>query len=189
MESKSLASTLFLFFLLFGTSAASPTLKSKPHHPLPCKRLVFYLHDIVYNGKNSKNATSAIVGAPAWGNKTILAKDNHFGDVVVFDDPITSDNNLHSTPVGRAQGFYLYDRKVAFTAFFGISFVFNSTQHKGSINCVGADPTAAKTRDISVVGGTGDFFMARGIATLMGDDVEGDVYFRLKVDVKLYECW
>ena len=105
MESKSLASTLFLFFLLFGSSAASLTLKSKPHHPLPCKRLVFYLHDIVYNGKNSKNATSAIVGAPAWGNKTILAKDNHFGDVVVFDDPITSDNNLRSTRLVARKAF------------------------------------------------------------------------------------
>ncbi|KAL6178520.1 hypothetical protein ACLB2K_050038 [Fragaria x ananassa] len=63
----------------------------------------------------------------------------------------------------------------------------NPTQRKHQL--CWADPTAAKTRDISVVGGTGDFFLARGMATLMGDDVEGDVYFRLKVDVKLYECW
>ncbi|KAK9276111.1 hypothetical protein L1049_005642 [Liquidambar formosana] len=46
-----------------------------------------------------------------------------------------------------------------------------------------------KTRDISVIGGTGDFFMARGIATLMTDAFEGEVYFRLRVDIKLYECW
>ncbi|XP_062030067.1 dirigent protein-like [Rosa rugosa] len=191
MESKSLASTLFLFFLLFGTLAASPTLKSKPHprRPLPCKHLVFYFHDIVYNGKNSKNATAAIVGSPAWGNKTILAGKSHFGNVVVFDDPITLDNNLHSTPVGRAQGFYLYDKKDIFTAWLGFSFVFNSTQHKGSINFAGADPLMNKTRDISVIGGTGDFFMTRGIATLMTDAFEGEVYFRLKVDIKLYECW
>ncbi|XP_019053808.1 PREDICTED: disease resistance response protein 206 [Nelumbo nucifera] len=45
------------------------------------------------------------------------------------------------------------------------------------------------TRDISVVGGTGDFFMARGIATIMTDAFEGEVYFRLRVDIKLYECW
>ncbi|KAL3813030.1 hypothetical protein ACJIZ3_014298 [Penstemon smallii] len=47
----------------------------------------------------------------------------------------------------------------------------------------------SKTRDISVIGGTGDFFMSRGVATLMTDAFEGDVYFRLCVDVKLYECW
>ncbi|GKV26998.1 hypothetical protein SLEP1_g36208 [Rubroshorea leprosula] len=46
-----------------------------------------------------------------------------------------------------------------------------------------------KTRDISVVGGTGDFFMSRGVATLMTDAFEGEVYFRLRVDINLYECW
>ncbi|GMN31816.1 hypothetical protein TIFTF001_003417 [Ficus carica] len=45
-----------------------------------------------------------------------------------------------------------------------------------------------KTRDISVIGGAGDIFMARGIATLTTDAFEGEVYFRLRVDIKLYEC-
>ncbi|XVF13038.1 hypothetical protein REPUB_Repub08aG0173300 [Reevesia pubescens] len=107
----------------------------------------------------------------------------------VFDDPITLDNNLHSTPVGRAQGFYIYDKKDIFTAWLGFFFVFNSTEHKGSINFAGADPLMNKTRDISVIGGTGDFFMARGVATLMTDAFEGEVYFRLRTDIKLYECW
>lgn len=150
--------------------------------------MLFYFHDIIYNGKNSKNATSAIMGAPKWANKTILAGQNHFGQMVVFDDPITLDNNLHSKPVGRAQGFYLYDRKDWFTAWLGFTFFFNSTDYKGTMTFAGADPLN-KTRDISVTGGTGDFFMARGVATLMTDAIEGDVYFRLSVDVKLYECW
>lgn len=150
---------------------------------------MLYFHDIIYNGKNAKNATAAIVGAPSWGNRTILSGQEHFGDVVVFDDPITLDNNLHSTPVGRAQGFYLYDKKEIFTSWLGFSFVLNSTDYKGSINFAGADPIMVKTRDISVIGGTGDFFMARGIATLMTDAFEGEVYFRLRVDIKLYECW
>ncbi|KAA8522471.1 hypothetical protein F0562_013168 [Nyssa sinensis] len=181
MGAKNLISALFLFFLLLKSSA-SPGRKIRTHSP--CKRLVFYFHDIIYNGKNSKNATAAIVGAPAWGNKTILAGQNHFGNLVVFDDPITVDNNLHSTPVGRAQGFYIYDKKDIFTAWLGFSFVFNSAEHKGSINFAGADPLMEKTRDISVVGGTGDFFMARGVATLMTDAFEGEVYFRLRVDIK-----
>lgn len=190
--SKGLVSALFLFFLLHATMA-SPTPKphikprSPPHHP--CRHLTFYFHDIIFNGKNSKNATAAIVGSPPWGNRTILAGQSHFGNLVVFDDPITLDNNLHSVPVGRAQGFYIYDRKDIFTAWLGFSFVFNSTQHRGSINFAGADPLMNKTRDISVIGGTGDFFMTRGIATLETDAFEGEVYFRLRVDIKLYECW
>ncbi|XP_072993523.1 disease resistance response protein 206-like [Typha latifolia] len=157
--------------------------------PEPCKHLVLYFHDILYNGRNLANSTSAIVGAPAWGNRTILADLKHFGDVVVFDNPMTLDNDLHSEPVGRAQGFYLYDTKETYTAWFAFSLVLNSTDHKGTINFMGADPTTVKTRDISVVGGTGDFFMARGVATLMTDAVEGEVYFRLKVDIKIYECY
>ncbi|KAH0974930.1 hypothetical protein GBA52_016829 [Prunus armeniaca] len=102
-------STLLLFFLLLSTSAAKPGKRVRAHKP--CKKLVFYFHDIIYNGKNAKNATSAIVGAPAWGNRTILARKSHFGNMVVPDDPITLDNNQHSTPVGRAQGFYLYEKK------------------------------------------------------------------------------
>ncbi|KAL7122904.1 hypothetical protein ACP275_01G073000 [Erythranthe tilingii] len=188
--------SFLLLLLLLGVSA-TPTGAPTPHHHhhnrrhrSPCKTLAFYFHDILYNGHNSKNATAAIVAAPAWAaNTTTLSNQDHFGNVVVFDDPITLDNDLRSTPVGRAQGFYLYDRKDVFTAWLGFSFVFNSTEHKGSINFAGADPLMNKTRDISVIGGTGDFFMTRGVATLTTDAFEGDVYFRLHADIRLYECW
>ncbi|KAL4570723.1 hypothetical protein LXL04_026384 [Taraxacum kok-saghyz] len=96
----------------------------------------------------------------------------HFGNIAVFDDPITLDNNFHSTPVGRAQGMYIYDTKNTFTAWLGFTFVLNSAQHKGTISFIGADPIMVKSRDISVVGGTGDFFMHRGIATIMTDSYE-----------------
>ncbi|KAK1564549.1 hypothetical protein Q3G72_005628 [Acer saccharum] len=190
MDAKTLMLlALFHLILLLSPSIINASSTRKIRARKPCKSLVFYFHDIIYNGKNSHNATAVIVGAPAWGNKTILASQNHFGDLVVFDDPITLDNNLHSTPVGRAQGFYIYDKKDIFTAWLGFSFVFNSTEHKGSLNFAGADPLMNKTREISVIGGTGDFFMARGIATLMTDSFEGEVYFRLRTDIKLYECW
>ncbi|KAJ6703515.1 DIRIGENT PROTEIN [Salix viminalis] len=145
-----LISALLLFLLICSSDISSG---EKTRRPQPCKRLVLYFHDILYNGKNAQNATSAIVASPAWGDKTTLAVPNRFGDVVVFDDPVTLDNNFRSTPVGRAQG------------------------------------VLPNTRDLSVVGGTGDFFMTRGIATLMTDAFEDDRYFRLRVDVKLYECY
>ncbi|KAF5186524.1 Dirigent protein, partial [Thalictrum thalictroides] len=109
---------------------------------------------------NAENATSAIVAAPEWVNRTILTGQNHFGDLFVFDDPITLDNNLHSTPVGRAQGMYLWDSKDTFCAWLGFTFVLNSTDHhEGTIAFNGADPTLVKDRDILVVGGTEDFAM------------------------------
>lgn len=178
--------SFFLLLILIGTSA-NPLKKISITQP--CKHLVLFFHDIVYNGANAKNATSAIVGAPQWGNLTILAGQSHFGNMVIFDDPVTLDNNLHSPPVGRAQGFYIYDRKDEYTAWLGFSFVLNSTDYEGTINFAGADPLMHKTRDVSVIGGTGDFFMTRGIATISTDAFEGEVYFRLKVDIKLYECY
>ncbi|KAH7682406.1 Dirigent protein [Dioscorea alata] len=177
----------FFFFFLFSSSSVESITEKKALHK-PCKTLTLYFHDIIYDGTNANNATSAIVAAPAGANRTTLSGLMHFGDVVVFDDPITMDNNLHSPAVGRAQGLYLYDRKDVYTSWFGFSFVFNSTEHKGTLNFIGADPLMEKTRDVSVVGGTGDFFMSRGVATLTTDAFEGSVYFRLRVDIKLYEC-
>ncbi|KAL5713379.1 hypothetical protein ACHQM5_015459 [Ranunculus cassubicifolius] len=180
----SFASVLLLFlFTLSGSSA------KRKHSREPCQTLKLFFHDILYNGKNAENATSAIVAAPQGSNLTILAPLSHFGNIVVFDDPITLDNNFHSPPVGRAQGMYIYDRKDTFTAWLAFTFALNSTEHQGTISFIGADPLLNKTRDISVVGGTGDFAMARGIATIMTDAFEGEVYFRLQTDIKLYECW
>lgn len=186
----SLVLIFIISFILFSSSlsAASSSWKSKKQH-IPCKHLLLFFHDIIYNGKNAANATSAIVAAPQGANFTILADKFHFGNIAVFDDPITLDNNLHSPPVGRAQGMYIYDTKNTFTAWLGFTFVLNTTDYQGTINFMGADPLMNKTSDINIVGGTGDFFMHRGIATLMTDSFEGEVYFRLSVDIKFYECW
>ncbi|KAJ4832352.1 hypothetical protein Tsubulata_002148 [Turnera subulata] len=178
---------LFFFLMFLAVSSARPSAKKKPYKP--CKELVLFFHDILYNGKNAGNATSSIVAAPQGSNLTILAGANHFGNIVVFDDPITLDNNLHSPPVGRAQGMYIYDTKNTFTAWLGFSFSLNTTDYQGSINFIGADPILVKSRDISVVGGTGDFFMHRGVASVQTDSYEGEVYFRLRLDIKFYECW
>ncbi|CAK9137022.1 unnamed protein product [Ilex paraguariensis] len=181
---SSIALVLFIMFLCVSSSYQT---KKKQHKP--CKQLVLYFHDVVYNGNNAANATSSMVAARQGINLTNLGNQFHFGSMVIFDDPITLDNNFHSKPIGRAQGMYFYDTKNTFTAWLGFSFTFNSTDHQGTINFIGADPLMNKTREISVVGGTGDFFMHRGIATLMTDSFESEVYFRLRVDINFYECW
>nr|POE73301.1 dirigent protein 5 [Quercus suber] len=146
----------------------------------PCKRLELYYLDILFDGTNFANATSAKAT-----NETALG-DFKFGMLIVFDDPITADNNLLSPPVARAQGFYFYDKKNDYNVWFAFTLVFNSTQYKGTLNIMGAVLMAVETRDLSVVGGTGDFFMAKGIATFHSDIFQGAKYFRLKWDIKLY---
>ncbi|XP_057969307.1 disease resistance response protein 206-like [Malania oleifera] len=184
--------TLALFFIFLSLCSASSQGKmslGENKQRKPCKTMTLYFHDILYDGTNAENATSVIVAAPEGHNRTILAEQFHFGNIVVFDDPVTKDNNLHSEPVGRAQGLYLYDTKNTFTAWLGFTFVLNTTEHSGTLQFMGADPIMVKHRDVSVVGGTGDFFMTRGVATVSTDSYEGSVYFRLRVNIKLYECW
>ncbi|GAU32641.1 hypothetical protein TSUD_71890 [Trifolium subterraneum] len=172
--------------MLLTLCSAKP---SKRKHYTPCKNIVLYYHDIIYNGTNAANATSSIVAAPQGANLTKLAPQFRFGDIIVFDDPITLDNNLHSKPIGRAQGFYIYDTKNTITAWFSFTLILNSPYYEGTITLAGADPALKKTRDISVTGGTGDFFMHRGIATLITDTFQGEAYFRLRIEIKFYECW
>lgn len=191
-KSSSSSSSSFLLLSLFLVAIAiitpsQPALAAKSKtlkRSLPCKRIVLYYHDILFDGTDLANATSATVA-----NETKLGNFK-FGKFVVFDDKMTYDNNLHSPEVARAQGFYFYDMKTDYNAWFAYTLVFNSTEHyKGTLNIMGADLMMEKTRDLSVVGGTGDFFMARGIATLQTDSFEGAKYFRVKMDIKLYECY
>uniref|UniRef100_A0A0E0AN75 Dirigent protein n=2 Tax=Oryza TaxID=4527 RepID=A0A0E0AN75_9ORYZ len=159
----------------------------------PCKEMRLYLHDILYDYSNStSNSTSAAVTKPTALSTAVSKSGYFFGRVVVFNDPMTEGRalppSLEETTV-RAQGLYLYDKKEDYSAWLAFSIVFNSTAHRGTLNLMGADPLAEKTRDISVVGGTGDFFMSRGVATLRTDAFEGFTYFRLQMDIKLYECY
>ncbi|RZC86255.1 hypothetical protein C5167_007438 [Papaver somniferum] len=176
-----IACTTIFFFLLIQSAFAHhhKLLKNK----LPCKNFTLYLHDTLFNGRNAAKATSSAVT-----NATGISKF-HFGELVVFDDPLTLDQHKLSNPVARAQGFYFYDMKNTYNAWLAFSIVFNSSDFKGILNLMGADMMDQKTRDVSVVGGTGDFFMARGIATLKTEEAIGFVYFRLRLEIKLYECY
>ncbi|KAF8651182.1 hypothetical protein HU200_063421 [Digitaria exilis] len=155
----------------------------------PCMRMNVYYHDILYNGENNGNATSAAATQPTALSRSVSINDTFFGQVIVFDDVVTAGQALASEPVARAQGFYFYDNKERLNAWFAFSLVFNSTAHKGTLNVMGADLIFNKTKDFSIVGGTGDFFMSRGIATVRTDSYEGLYYFRLHMDIKLYECY
>jgi hypothetical protein len=172
---------LFLFLILICQFVLAS--QKSLRHQKPCKHLELYYHDILFNGTDVANATSAKVA-----NQSLPGNFN-FGMLVVFNDPITRDNHLLSPPIARAQGFFFYNKKDDYNAWFAFTLIFNSSQHKGTINIMGADLMTEETRDFSVVGGTGDFFMTRGIATIRTDTLQGPYYFRLKMDIKLYECY
>ncbi|KAE8683867.1 hypothetical protein F3Y22_tig00111166pilonHSYRG00212 [Hibiscus syriacus] len=89
------------------------------------------------------------------------ARNTNFGMLVVFDDPITKDQHLLSPPVARAQG---------------------------TLNIMGADMMMEKTRDLSVVGEPG-FLHGQRHCNVSDYGSGGHQYFRLKMDIKLYEFY
>ncbi|KAL1195426.1 Dirigent protein 14 [Cardamine amara subsp. amara] len=149
----------------------------------PCKHFVFYFHNIAYDEDNAANATSSTILNP------MGLGDFSFGKLVIVDNPVTMDQNYLSKPVARAQGFFFYTGKTNFNSWVSWTLVFNSTQHKGTMTIMGANPIMESTRVLSIVGGTGDFLMTRGIAMFTTDLIQGNKYFRLKIDIKLYECY
>ncbi|KAK4844140.1 hypothetical protein QYF36_016923 [Acer negundo] len=174
----------FILIILVCQSQSVLALKKNSKTMKPCKQLELYYHDLLLEGGNDvANATSA-----AATNATKLGNFK-LGKLIIFDDPMTKDRNLHSPLVAKAQGFYFYTMKTDYSAWFAYTLIFNSTDYKGTLNIMGADLMNADTRDFSAIGGTGDFFMARGIATIITDYVLGLEYFRLKMNIKLYECY
>ncbi|KAK1292009.1 hypothetical protein QJS10_CPB17g01707 [Acorus calamus] len=183
--------SMTIIFFIHGCSAMGEEKMLVGHgRRKPCKTIVFYLHDLLYDETNIKNFTSVIVATPSWDVKNKLSlKFFGFGEMVVFNDPLTVGRSLGSRELGRAEGFYFYDNKKIFSLWFGMTLTLNTTKYNGTISLAGANHLMEKTRDMPVIGGTGDFFMTRGIATIITDEVQNSNYFRIRVDVKLYECY
>ncbi|KAJ0250286.1 Dirigent protein 14 [Hirschfeldia incana] len=173
--------SFFLFVVLLSDTVSS--VQKSINLKKPCKQFLLHLHNVAYDSDNTVNATSATVINP------IGLGNFNFGKFVIFDNPVTMDENYLSKPVARAQGFFFYNKKTTYNIWMACTLVFNSTQHKGTMTIMDANPMMEPTRDLAIVGGTGDFIMTRGIVTLTTDLIQASKYFRLKLDIKLYECY
>ncbi|XP_058190847.1 dirigent protein 21-like isoform X1 [Rhododendron vialii] len=122
-------------------------------------KIHFYLHDTV-NGNN----ISAVEVAGA--NVTSQSPTANFGSVYVVDDPLTVGPELNSTILGRAQGMYAYAGIQEVGIQISWNFVFTSGKYNGStLSVLAQDPIFHMYREMPIVGGSGVFRLARGIAT------------------------
>eukprot|EP01018_Ginkgo_biloba_P038490 Gb_33236 [translate_table: standard] len=180
---------MIVVFLVFSVVSAIDGAKQTKKRKLGPSSLVFYYHDIVFDGTNNESSTATVVASANTKNLTHFTLiNNRFGDIIVFNDLLTLGPHLNSTSIGRAQGLYFYDQKDKFSAWFAFTAVLDHSPHyKGALTFMGADIIELNKRDISVVGGTGDFALARGIATLQTDFAPTDdiTYFRLLITVDL----
>ncbi|KAK1276881.1 hypothetical protein QJS04_geneDACA001900 [Acorus gramineus] len=94
----------------------------------------------------------------------------NFGMVEVMDDPMTERADPSSKQLGRIQGMYVYASKEEYSVLMVMNLVFmegSGTTYNGStLSLVGKNSLLAEEREMSVVGGSGVFRLARGFVTL-----------------------
>ncbi|KAI5671248.1 hypothetical protein M9H77_11612 [Catharanthus roseus] len=130
-----------------------------PHTREKLTQIHFYLHDVV----SGNNPTAVQV---AHRNVT-PALPTTFGSLVVIDDPLTVGPKPDSEFIGRAQGIYSSASQGEVGLLMAITYVFtNGKYYNGStLSVLAHNPILHKSREMPIVGGTGVFRLARGIAT------------------------
>jgi hypothetical protein len=144
-----------IFVASLSYARASVDGAQEPH------RLHLYMHDFS-TGSNP----SAVVVARGTGPTLRGSVDRRFGDTLVMDDALTDGPGPASRALGRAQGFYVAASSAASddpAVLVSMNMLLTAGPYNGSTLAVaGRNAVMAPARELSVVGGTGRFRMARG---------------------------
>ncbi|KAH6777033.1 hypothetical protein C2S51_008345 [Perilla frutescens var. frutescens] len=167
---EKVSTILMLFFLAFAIAipsgrcidkqpaAVETWFKNLPNAKEKLAKLHFYFHDTV-SGKNP----SAITVAEAIITR---ASPTAFGLVRMMDNPLTVGPGLESKIIGRAKGIYGGASFEEIGLLMTLNLVFTEGEFNGStLSVLGHNPVLDRYREIPIVGGSGVFRLARGIAT------------------------
>ncbi|KAA8546086.1 hypothetical protein F0562_020463 [Nyssa sinensis] len=122
-------------------------------------KLHFYFHDNI----TGNNPTAFQV---AQSNMSTKSPNLLFGAVFIMDDPLTEGPQPSSKIVGRAQGLYASAGMEETALLMTLNFYFTHGKYNGStLSVLGRDPIFHQYREMPIVGGSGVFRLARGIAT------------------------
>ncbi|CAM6091524.1 unnamed protein product [Calypogeia fissa] len=152
-----------LIAFLVGVLAISNTPLLSNASVSPSTQFRFFLHDNLFTVPSSADQLIPPL---------LLAPSNSsYGSLVVFDDSMTLLPDPSSEEIVRGRGMFLSDAKDTKGA--GLEFVwtaqFNEASGYGNgttLSFQGFDRITDATREISIVGGTGMFKMARGWADI-----------------------
>lgn len=123
-------------------------------------KLHFYFHDLATGGKNE---TSSVI---AQATNITSQSPFLFGILRMIDDPLTVGPELSSKRVGSAQGIYGSAAINEFGLLMNFNFVFTDGPYSGStLSLLGRNAISNEYREMPIVGGSGVFRLARGIAT------------------------
>lgn len=132
---------------------------SHSHAKEKLTKLHFYFHDV----PSGDNPTAVRVAEANMTSKS----PSSFGAVVVMDEPLTVGPEPTSELVGRAQGVYAVASQQEFDLLMTFNLVFAAgSKYSGStVTVLGYNPVPHEYREMPILGGTGVFRLATGIAT------------------------
>ncbi|KAK8476026.1 hypothetical protein V6N11_041991 [Hibiscus sabdariffa] len=129
-----------------------------PYAKQKVTKLHFFFHDR-FAGKH--NITAVRVAQGSGTNKS----PTFFGLVFIMDDPLTEGLKPTSKELGRAQGLYAFSGRDELSLLMSFNLVFTTGEFNGStLTVLGRNP-AVPHREMPIVGGSGVFRMARGVAS------------------------
>ncbi|XP_051139596.1 dirigent protein 15-like [Andrographis paniculata] len=147
-----------------------------------------YIHDTL-STKMGSRPTAVEIARP--NNTGKEEGPTPFGSLFAVDDPLTDGPDLKkSKMVGDAKGMYLSSslpEKKEFTLVLYLSLRFKEGEFNGStVNVFSRNTVTEKSREMSIVGGTGKFRYGRGfvsVTTASFDPVTGDAVLQYDVNV------
>ncbi|KAL7588618.1 hypothetical protein Lser_V15G40214 [Lactuca serriola] len=141
-----------------GPKAVKNWFKELPLKKQKSTNLHFYFHDTI--------AGPGQTAYQVFDSNITSTTMSQFGLGFMFDNPLTVDPEASSMRIGRGQGLFGSASLEIPRFLMNLNFVFTEGSFNGStLQVLGTNPILSQVREMSVVGGTGVFRLARGIAT------------------------
>ena len=126
------------------------------HHEQKVTKLHFYFQDLA-------GVTAMVVAQ----SNTTSTSPTYFGATLMMDNPLTVGPSQASKVIGRAQGLYGSSSMEEPCDVVAMNLIFTHGPYNGSaLTVLGYNPILHPNREMPVIGGSGVFRLARGIALL-----------------------
>ncbi|PUZ68179.1 hypothetical protein GQ55_2G004700 [Panicum hallii var. hallii] len=174
MGSRSSVAKQQLVLIAAALVLAVASARRRPVH------LRLYMHDIT--GGPGRTAVPLVNGTGPLNPS--MPAGSRFGDTTAIDDLLTEGLGVESEPVGRAQGTYMLASLREPVLVVSMTVVLTAGPYNGSVLVVaGRDSVLDETRELAVVGGTGQLRRASGHVLWRTARLESAVHWVLELDV------
>ncbi|PIN19094.1 hypothetical protein CDL12_08225 [Handroanthus impetiginosus] len=122
------------------------------------------------NHKNPQLSLSFYIQHPQVGGSTLSATHSAAppdAGALIFHRILTEGPDISSRAIGKAHGFIIPVESFAHSAFNIIYLTFHSHEYSGSISVQARNLGHKEREELAVVGGTGSFAFARGLAVFV----------------------